>query len=109
MANMEDHERTHRPQQVLLLGMAFYDREKSGNPSRGQGYRDRIRLEALEQNNYLVRTLDDKHQESISSQNKHCQANFADARRMKASMDLVWRNQNKAYDHIILDYFFSPV
>lgn len=45
---------------VLLLGMYY---SKENNPSRGQGYRDRIRCEALENDGYLVETLDNKHDE----------------------------------------------
>jgi hypothetical protein len=106
---MENSSCSNGTKQALLLGMAFHDRDKSENPKRGQGFRDRIRLEALEAMNYAVRTLDDKHQVSVSSQNKHCKANFADARRMKVSMDELWGRDNNSYDHIILDYFFSPV
>ena len=95
---------------ILLLGMAFHDKSKSNErPTRGQGYRDRIRCEALENMDYIVRSLDDKHKCSISKQKKHCEANFADARRMKSSMKEIWSNSTIAYDHVILDYFFSPV
>lgn len=93
---------------ALILGMAFHDKARSEQPTRGQGYRDRIRCEALERLNYNVRSLDNKHEEIISKESKHCQANFADARRMKSSMDELWPNREQ-YDHVILDYFFSPV
>ena len=93
---------------VLLLGMAYHDKKISELPSRGQGFRDRVRCESLENLNYEVRSLDDKHRVDISDSQKHCDANFADARRMKSAMDLMWP-ENKDYDHIILDYFFSPV
>lgn len=96
---------------ILLLGMAFHDKNQSEHATRGQGYRDRIRCEALENLSYVVHTLDDKHDAAISSEKKHCQTNFADARRMASSMDAIWGSDpaNKAYDYIILDYFFSPV
>lgn len=94
-------------QKILLLGVAFHDESQSPEPKRGQGFRDRIRCEALEKSGYLVRTLDDKHEPSISKDGKHCEANFADARRMTSSMDLSW-GYDRDYSHIILDYFFSP-
>lgn len=77
------------------------------SPKRGQEYRDRIRCEALEKHGYTVMTLDNKHTDHNIASGKHCQANFADARRMVRSIESKWGNQ--VFDEIILDYFFSPV
>ena len=89
---------------ALLLGMVFSE-EKS--PKRGQEYRDRVRCEALEKHGYAVRTLDNKHTDHNIASGKHCQANFADSRRMLKSMKAKWGKC--VFDEIILDYFFSPV
>ena len=88
---------------VLLLGMVFSEEME---PKRGQEYRDRVRCEALEILGYSVKTLDNKHSDNLAS-GKHCTANFADPRRMLKSMKSKW--ENITFDHIILDYFFSPV
>lgn len=107
---------------------------KENNPSRGQGYRDRIRCEALESDGYHVETLDNKHDELLAKEGKlndlyfsfddlfhnvtlvylvgrHCRANFADYKRMHKCMKTIWNldEQQPRYDVIILDYFFSPV
>src|SRR5271156_1844796 len=91
---------------ILLLGVAFFDEDVSPTPARGQGFRDRIRCESLEKLGYEVRTLDDKHPADISKENKHCETNFADARRMTYSMNHSWGYDHE-YEHVILDYFFS--
>jgi hypothetical protein len=78
------------------------------SPKRGQEYRDRIRCEALEKHGYTVRTLDNKHTDHNIASGKHCQANFADARRMVRSIESKW-GKGQVFDEIILDYFFSPV
>lgn len=91
-------------EKVLLLGVVFAEET---NPSRGQEFRDRVRSEALEKNGFEVRTLDNKHDGSRFSHKKHCSANFGDARRMTSSMEDLWGHIQ--FDHIILDYFFSPV
>jgi len=95
-----------RPQvpTALLLGMVFSEEHE---PKRGQEFRDRVRCEALEDLGYAVYTLDNKHEDTVLGHNKHCQANFADARRMFRSMNMRWKGVQ--FDHIILDYFFSPV
>ena len=95
--------------QILLLRMAYHDKSQSEHAVRGQGYRDRIRCEALENLGFIVKTLDDKHQVSISLDKKHCHTNFS--RRMRNSMEAMWGKdlQDKTFDHVILDYFFSPV
>jgi hypothetical protein len=93
---------------ALLLGMVY---SKETNPSRGQGYRDRIRCESLETNGgYIVDTLDNKHDESIAKDLHHCRANFADPHRMFKNLKLIWDfdGSTPRYDVIILDYFFSP-
>ena len=96
---------------VLLLGM-FFSLGQFDKPNRGQGFRDAVRCQALENMGYHVLSLDDKHSEeeyypSGEHPGKHCTANFADARRMSASL-----RENitflRAFDYIILDYFFSP-
>lgn len=50
---------------ALLLGVVF---SKEQNPSRGQGFRDRVRCEALEKENggYVVHTLDNKHDPELA-------------------------------------------
>ena len=94
----------------LLLGMFFskghFELKK---PNRGQGFRDAVRCQALEDQGYHVLSLDDKHSEEdvCLTSKKHCQANFADARRMMASLRSRWGDECE-FDHIILDYFFSP-
>ena len=89
---------------ALLLGMVF---SEEFEPKRGQEYRDRVRCEALEELGYTVYTLDNKHEDVTLGHNKHCQANFADARRMFRSIKTRWGGVS--FDYIILDYFFSPV
>lgn len=91
---------------VLLLGMVYSKR--ATNPARGQEFRDRVRCEALSKLGYSVKTLDDKHEDE-SDENLHCQTNFSDPRRMISSMQTLWKNNDCKFDHIILDYFFSPV
>mmetsp|Transcript_24510 Transcript_24510/g.40864 ORF Transcript_24510/g.40864 Transcript_24510/m.40864 type:complete len:296 (+) Transcript_24510:65-952(+) len=86
----------------LLLGVVFATEQV---PKRGQEYRDRVRCEAMEAIGFQVRTLDNKHSDEGLS--KHCTANFSDTRRMMRSMDAKW--ENETFDHVILDYFFSPV
>jgi len=92
------------PETVLLLGMVFATEVR---PTRGQEYRDRVRCEALEDHGFIVRTLDDKHFDK-AKQGKHCKANFCSTRRMLISMAAsMW--EGSSFDHVILDYFFSPV
>jgi hypothetical protein len=96
---------------ALLLGMVY---SKETNPSRGQGYRDRVRCESLEQLSpgYIVDTLDNKHDETLAKDLHHCCTNFADIKRMTKSLSQIWNFQpnisSPRYDLIILDYFFSP-
>ena len=90
--------------EVLLLGMVYSNETE---PKRGQEYRDRVRCEALETLGYSVKTLDNKHKDDTLTNGKHCTANFADARRMLKSMNTRW--EKITFEHIILDYFFSPV
>jgi hypothetical protein len=52
---------------ALLLGMYF---STEMNPSRGQGFRDRVRCEALESCDYKVYTLDNKHDESDAKEGR---------------------------------------
>jgi hypothetical protein len=87
---------------ALLLGVVFAKEQRA---KRGQEYRDRVRCEAMENLGYDVRTLDNKH--SDAGLDKHCNANFSDTRRMMKSMDAKWNGEK--FDHVILDYFFSPV
>ena len=72
---------------ALLLGVfhsrKFDDRVAGKEPNRGQLFRDGVRSKALEDAGYIVRSLDDKHQEVVKRGDEiHCTANFADARRM---------------------------
>lgn len=87
---------------VLLLGMVF---SSEAIPKRGQEYRDRVRCEALERLNYKVKTLDNKHSDTTLS--NHCTANFSDTRRMVKAITSKWGSET--FDHVILDYFMSPV
>ncbi len=88
---------------VLLLGMVFA--HDVIRPNRGQEFRDRVRCEALAQLGASVFTMDDKHKDDHIEE--HCRANFVDTRRMLQSMKAKWGVV--AFNHIILDYFFSPV
>lgn len=90
---------------ALLLGVVFAAKDTSSKPKRGQGFRDRVRCEALEKHGYTVRSLDNKHDDTGLP--NHVTANFADPRRMLRSMAAKWGSEK--YEHIILDYFFSPV
>jgi hypothetical protein len=103
---------------ALLLGMVY---SKETNPSRGQGYRDRVRCESLENSfippgheeeevGYIVDTLDNKHDEFLAKDGHHCCANFADTKRMFKNLKQIWNFDGTVarYDTIILDYFFSP-
>ena len=98
---------------ALLLGVfhsrKFDDRVAGKEPNRGQLFRDGVRSKALEDAGYIVRSLDDKHQETVKSGDEiHCTANFADARRMSKALKSTF-GEDIVFDHIILDYFFSPV
>lgn len=86
----------------LLLGMVYSTELRS---KRGQEYRDRVRCVALEKKGYKVKTLDNKHSDDLLP--LHCTANFSDTRRMMKAMESKW--ENDCYQHVILDYFFSPV
>ena len=77
-------------------------------PKVGQEFRDRVRCVELENLGYSVKTLDDKHAAETLDHGKHCRANFTQPRRMLQSMKAAW-GQSIKLDHIILDYFFSPV
>jgi hypothetical protein len=98
----------------LLLGVfhsrKFDQRPEGKEPNRGQGYRDGVRCKALEELGYLVRSLDNKHSEPDvqSGEEIHCTANFADTRRMMKALRKTF-GHDLSFDHVILDYFFSPV
>ena len=105
---MATHRKNSMPR-ALLLGMVYSEEEE---PKRGQEFRDRVRCEAMEELGYSVFTLDNKHDDTPLKSGKHCTANFADARRMFMSMKSRWEHMmagSVQFDHIILDYFFSPV
>lgn len=87
---------------ILLLGMVFSDETI---PKRGQEYRDRARCVSLEALGYHVHTLDNKHSDVNLS--KHCDVSFADTRRMMKALENKWAHTQ--YNHVILDYFMSPV
>lgn len=89
---------------VLLLGVVY---SEEFVPKRGQEYRDRVRCDALEDLAYDVYTLDDKHDARSIASGRHCQANFADCRRMHRLMQEQWGYES--FEFIILDYFFSPI
>ena len=98
---------------VLLLGVfhsrKFDERVAGTEPNRGQGFRDGVRSKALEDAGYIVKSLDNKHSEEVKlGEEIHCNANFADARRMSKALKSSF-GESVAFDHIILDYFFSPV
>jgi hypothetical protein len=98
----------------LLLGVfhsrKFDSRPEGKEPNRGQGFRDGVRSKALEDLGYLVRSLDDKHTEPdvLPGEEIHCTANFADARRMMKALRKTFGDE-LSFDHVVLDYFFSPV
>lgn len=98
----------------LLLGVfhsrKFDHRPEGKEPNRGQGFRDGVRSKALEDLGYLVRSLDDKHSEPdvFPGDEIHCTANFADARRMIKALRKSFGDE-LSFDHVVLDYFFSPV
>lgn len=97
----------------LLLGVfhsrKFDDRIAGREPNRGQGFRDGVRSKALEDTGYIVKSLDNKHSEDVRIGDEiHCNANFADARRMSRALKSTFGN-DISFDHVILDYFFSPV
>lgn len=90
---------------ILLLGMVFA--HQALEPKRGQEFRDRVRCQSLQSSRGCkVFTLDDKHSGELIEE--HCQANFADTRRMMQSIQKKW-NSSVNFTDIILDYFFSPV
>ena len=93
-----------KQEKVLLLGMVYA--RQATEPKRGQEYRDRVRCEAVESLGRRVYTLDDKHSDIDIPE--HCRANFADARRMFASIRTKWEG-SLSFKEIVLDYFFSPV
>ena len=101
--------RSRNKGRVLCLGMFYSPPETHTTPNRGQGFRDSVRCQALEDEGYHVLSLDDKHDEEDWSfvTKKHCKANFADARRMVNSLRDRW-GYECAFDYVILDYFFSP-
>ena len=89
---------------VLLLGM-FYSQDTPKSSWSSQGPRDRIRCIALEEKLHMnVYTLDDKHSE-LAVAGKHCQGDFS-SHRLFTSLCSTW--QNKRFNSICLDYFFSP-
>lgn len=89
---------------VLLLGMVYNPAKTE--PARGQEFRDRVRCESLERLlGKQVYTLDDKHADQTLP--RHCQANFANARRMVRAMEARW-GPDVQFESIHLDYFFSP-
>lgn len=47
----------------------FYPRK--AHPSRGQRYRDKVRIESLERSGYRVHTMDNKH-ESVEGKEGEC-------------------------------------
>ncbi len=96
---------------VLLLGMVHCDIEEC-HPSRGQEYRDTIRVNALEDAGFNGFTLDDKHDQRDEGnvtilRDKHCCASFNDSRRAIKNIKKAWGHIQ--FDLVILDYFFSPV
>ena len=64
-----NYEKNMSQKSALLLGVVF---SKEQNPSRGQGFRDRVRCEALERegDGYVVHTLDNKHDISLAKAGK---------------------------------------
>jgi hypothetical protein len=98
-------------EEVLVLGLVRSIKWNlfKGEPNRGQEFRDGCRADALQRTGYNVRSLDNKHQEVVPfGEDIHCTANFADARRMSKALKSSF-GDNQEYDHVILDYFFSPV
>ncbi len=90
---------------VLVLGLADSNWTKQATI---QSVRDGLRVKALTKMKFVVKTVDAGH--SDLHLKNHCQANICDARRLKMSMDAKWGNGNNyCLDHILLDYFISPV
>ena len=96
-------QRCNHQKSVLLLGMVY---SVESIPKRGQEYRDRVRCQALQGLGFNVRTLDNKHND-VTLEN-HCNANFADTRRMIKAIQQKWGSK-ESFNHVILDYFMSPV
>jgi hypothetical protein len=94
---------------ALLLGV-FYFKNNRFVPNIGQGWRDAVRGYALERSGYRVLSLDNKHNESLYSNNDkvHCNANFGDPRRMMKSI-FEFFGLGIIFNTIILDYYFCPV
>jgi len=87
----------------LALGMVFSLEER---PIQGQEFRDRVRLEALENEGYVVCSLDNKHHSKKAQNGRHCYASFSDDRRLKMQIERTWGDI--LFDCIAVDYFFMP-
>ena len=91
---------------LLALGMVFSLERK---PKVGQEYRDRVRLEQLEKEGYIVYTLDDKHESDPrwNRADRHCRTTISNVRYFKNDIESAWGKI--MFDCIVMDYFFSPV
>ena len=98
----------------LLLGVfhsrKYNDRVAGKEPNRGQLFRDGVRSKALEDDGFIVRSLDNKHHETDvkCGDEIHCNANFADSRRMSKALRSAF-GDDIIFEHFILEYFLSPV
>jgi hypothetical protein len=92
------------PRTVLLLGVCSGNDPATFRRGVGQEYRDYVRVTALEENGYKVVTLDNKHN---SKPGKHLNASFTSPRSMKAAFQSDSMCA-QSFDHVVLDWFFSP-
>jgi len=90
---------------LLALGMVFSLEERA---VIGQQFRDRIRLETLESQGYVVYSLDNKHDAQKARLGRHCFASFSSGvRRLQKQIVEAWGEI--VFDCVVLDYFFTPV
>ena len=112
-------------QRTLLLGMyhSCGTQECYTVDKPGQGYRDLLRCQALENVGYIVHTCDNKHTEEFVYKKRgrrkkevpvadrpgvHLYHDFADWRRLQTAMAEMPKFNSKPFELILLDYFFSP-
>jgi hypothetical protein len=93
---------------ILLLGIVYSAPVKKAPSWSHQVPRDRIRCVSLEENLSMnVFSMDDKHIPDSAVSGKHCQSNFSDPCRLFKNLKSTW-GQKVKFNHICLDYFFSP-
>jgi len=95
----------NKTKDILLLGMVYSTNNLK--PSRGQEYRDKVRINSLLSIGYNVYSIDNKHDNEINKDNRHCRSDFSGTRRLLKDVHNQW--PEISFDVIVLDYFFSPV